>query len=279
MIKRELEAYDSALEVVEDCRKQKAKLRLQERSRCRIQSLFNWDGACVINSVNLAILNLGIAPQFLSRRGPLERAFLALQHDKSPIADPTALREVLGEPFKYVVGDNTCGFTTEAYLETLIQRLPLLREMSAAVIERGGERKRAVESVHYLIPPVNTTISRLLEINQYAFITLPQVLIFSIQIDWFSATPSLVGSHKFITVTDISGRARRYSLTSTVQYNGNLAHLTANIRRGSHWYNIDNSDVKEIKSSKAVSSGTCVLFFEEDLVRHRGRVRKRKRSD
>ena len=223
-----------------------------------VKSLFNWDGACVLNSLHLALIHLEMAPTLLSGTDSVSEALRELKNSQAAISDSEGIRRAMGRDYEYVRASDWGGTCSETYIESLISKIPKLREACSCVVQDSSDASRQVtESVHYLVAASPASIEKLIEQNSYAFLTLPKLLVFVVDKDWFVPAPYVTGLNSVITITDLQGRKRMYRLSASIDESGE--HATVNVRQG-QWYKINNTTVRRV--SRGVNKLTVVFFFE-----------------
>ena len=225
-------------------------------------TFFNWDGCCVVDSVNSVFLSLRDFSEFFHRRAPLETAFRQLSTCGLPVSNSCAIRRLLGEDFFYVKGGFWGGVGVPAYLSVLVPKLPRLHAASrCTVVDRCKPAVQTVEFMHTLVLIGRKTVAEMLVENAIQFLSLPSLLMFLIDSDWFKSPASLRDSNFQVNITSVAGNIKSYRLRATIEVEGGHAFSHVKHRDG-NWYEVNNHIASRIRPSQAVGKNSIMLFYE-----------------
>ena len=246
-------------------------------------AFFNWDGCCVVDSLHSVLLSLKHFSTFFQRRAPLETSLRQLSTCGLPISNSNRIRHILG--LYYVNGGFWGGIGVPTYLRILIPKLPLLHAACrCAVVDRYQQGRQSVEFLHHLVLVGTKCVQQLLNENALQFLSLPSLLIFIIDNDWFEGHHSLRGSNFEVKVTAVNGSSRKYSLRGSIEVQG--GHAYSHVKhRDDNWYEVNNHLVKRLRPYQVVGDNSVILIYEmmeEESVQRKRLIRranhKRKRS-
>jgi hypothetical protein len=220
-------------------------------------------------------MSLSRAEHFLSGKSEIVTKFRQTRECNLAVINPWNLRKVIGEPFEYLTGSECPGFFPLIYLELLIPRIPLLMEASSCFTQRKWAPDIETRAnVHYLLGVVPRSIVALIYDNQIIFRTLPSILIFYVDFDFFANSGGLVGDNLRFSLSDSRGDHKEYRLSSAIRVQA--AHATVRVKSDGVWFEIDNHRVKKLPEWKVVDRYSKILIYEEiEVLKQRARKRSR----